>query len=520
MEKSKGTPSPLQRAKEKLILLEKRLELKEGLPFLYGWKWYPWAREFYESTHKLNFLCAANQISKSSTQIRKCINWATNQPLWEILWRHQPKQFWYLYPTSNQATIEFETKWKQFLPTGKYKEEKYDDQGELNPYHWKEVFKNRDIFSIHFINTGVFVYFKTYSQDSQALQTGTVDALFCDEELPVETYDELIFRLSASDGYFHMVFTATLGQDFWRQVMEPGEHEEEKLPQAKKWVVSMYDCLLYEDDTPSHWTQEKIQLVINRCGTHQEVLKRVHGRFILTGGRKYEQFDMKRHMKPVTPLPSDWLVYAGVDVGSGGAKNHPGAIAFVGVSPQYDQARVFLRWRGDGQQTAAGDVMEKFQEMRRENKLKIMGQFYDWSCADFLTIAQRMGEPFMPADKSHERGEQIINVLFKNNMLTIDDTAELHKLGSELASLRKDAPKRRAKDDFADALRYAVTRIPFDWSVISSDKPEGFEAGEKVEKSEKERQIERRRGIGDSEDERAQKLLEDEFDEFNEMAGG
>lgn len=451
----------IRKAQEQIRLKEKRVELIQGLPFLYGWKWYPWAKDFFLSTNKINLLCAANQISKSSTQIRKCIDWATNQEKWPQLWLDTPKQFWYLYPTASQATIEFEKKWSQFLPRGKFK----DDP----KYGWREIRKGGEIHELRF-HSGVSVYFKTYSQNVHHLQTGTVDAIFCDEELPIELYEELMFRLSASDGYFHMVFTATIGQDYWRQCLDPEEFEEEKLPDAWKRTVSLYDAKIYEDGSSSHWSDEKIQIVKNRCRNAKEVLKRVYGKFIRDDqGRKYEQFDVKRHVRPKQVIPPDWLYYVGVDPGSGGQKNHPGAICFIAVSPDYTKGRVVGGWRGDGLETTASDILLQFQKMRDQKQLTVEGQYYDWASKDFSILSDRAGESFQPADKSHERGEQIINVLFKNNMMFIEEDPELHKLASELIGLRKETPKNKAKDDFSDAFRYAITSIPWDFSVITSD---------------------------------------------------
>jgi len=250
--------------KKKLAELERKemeIELQEGLPFLYGWKWYAWAKRFFDSTAKLNFLVAANQISKSSTQIRKALDWATNTDKWQELWPslppgQVPNQFWYLYPSGKQALAEFETKWPQFLPQGKYK----DDP----KYGWKPKYKHGEIYSIEF-KSGVTIYFKTYKQNVQLLQSGTVYAIFADEELPVELYDELIFRITAVDGYFHMVFTATLGQDLWRRTMCPGPREKEHLPEAFKQTVSMMDCMRYLDGTRSHWTPSRIKQAIARC---------------------------------------------------------------------------------------------------------------------------------------------------------------------------------------------------------------------------------------------------------------
>jgi hypothetical protein len=517
MEKGAGpqsaSPELLELRRQKLLLKEKQVELREGLPFLHGWKWYPWAREFYESQNKINLLCAANQISKSSTQIRKCINWATDRTVWSALWGRPPVQFWYLYPTNKQASAEFETKWQLFLPRGKYKDDPV--------YGWEEEWKNKEIYAIHF-KSGVHLYFKTYAQDVQSLQTGTCDALFCDEELPVDLYDELIFRISASDGYFHMVFTATLGQDFWRRAMEPGYGDVEALPGAWKRTVSMYECKVYEDGTPSHWTDEKIQIVKNRCKNHTEVLKRVYGKFIVdAAGLKYPQFDISRHMVKPAPVPTDWLIFGGADVGSGSKEGgHPSAICFVAVAPDFRSGRVILGWRGDHQQTTAGDVVEKFIALREERKLTLTGQYYDWGCKDMETIATRMGEPFLPADKSHERGEQIVNVLFKNNLMVVEDTDELRKLATELSTLRKETPKTKAKDDLADAFRYAVTRIPWDWTVIQGVAIEDPDAPAKkeAELSPMQREIlERRRQFDDEANAQEHQRIEAEFAEFNEL---
>jgi hypothetical protein len=196
--------------------IEARTKLRSDLPFLYGWKWYTWAREFYESKNKVCLLTAANQISKSSTQIRKCINWATDRDVWPDLWVQTPSLFWYLYPSQDVVNAEFHLKWKQFLPSEAYKND---------PYYGWEIIKGKktgDIAGIQF-KSGVMLLFKTYGQDATVLQSSTVDAIFCDEELPIHLYDELKFRLTASDGYFNMVFTATLGQDEWRRAMEPTE---------------------------------------------------------------------------------------------------------------------------------------------------------------------------------------------------------------------------------------------------------------------------------------------------------
>lgn len=444
--------------KKRHELLEQKIKLQKGLPHLYRWKNYAWADKFLKSTNKMNLLCAANQISKSSSQIRKTILWATDKTLWPKLWASEPLQFWYLYPTKDVASIEFEKKWvPEFLPSGEFKESK--------EYGWKEEWKGGHIQAIHF-NTGVSVYFKAYAQDVQHLQTGTVYYIACDEEMPEELFDELMLRLAATDGYLSMVFTATIGQEFWRKAIE-GRGDGEGFPTAEKQQISMYDCMRYKDGTPGAFTEEKIARIKSLCRSEAEVQRRVYGKFVAETGLIYETFDRKRHYIKGHPVPRDWNIYAGVDPGGGGETAHPAAIVFVACDSVYKRFRVVECWRGDKQLTTAGDVLSKYIEMRMSKNYRVTQAFYDWGSKDFGTIAARMGEAFTHAEKNHEIGEAAINVLFRHDMLQIYESSEANKLAMELSSLRHGMAKRKRLDDLSDAMRYAISKIPVDWNAIT-----------------------------------------------------
>lgn len=450
-------------ALEELKLREAQLELIEGLPHLHGWKFYPWSRKFFESTNRENVLCAANQISKSSTQIRKVIHWATAQDLWPSLWPRKPLQFWYLYPTYTVATIEFKKKWvPEFMPRGKF----IDDP----IYGWKAEIKNGVVVAIHF-HSQVSVYFKTYAMDVQDLQTGSVDAIFLDEECPEAILAELHMRLVAKGGYFHAVFTPTLGQEVWRCAIEEIGKKAETYKGASKQQVSMYDCLYYEDGTRSPWTVEAIQRAERACKSDAQVQRRIYGRCVSDEGLKYPAFERKKNLIDGDGQPPrDWDIVVGADVGSGGSDNHPSAITFIAVSPDRQKGVVFKGWRGDDTITTAGDVVHKVIQMAAG--LKISRIFYDWASKDFYTIAQSMGLNVEAAEKNHAVGEQVLNVLFKNKMLQVHDVGELEPLCTELTTLKAATPKRNAKDDFCDALRYACTKVDWDWSVLNQAPPE------------------------------------------------
>lgn len=446
----------LKQNKERLE--KERARIKHELPHLYGWPWYPWAKNFFDSTNRMNLLCAANQISKSSTQVRKMIHWATEQTLWPKLWGRTPNQFWYLYPSKDVAKIEIEKKWiPEFLPRGAMRDSAY--------YGWDIEYADKGfIKAIHFRN-GVSVYMKTYAQDAKTLQSGSCYAIFCDEELPEHLYDELKFRLAGTHGYFHMVFTATTGQEMWWRAMEAIGSDQELFPNAFKQTISMYDCLKYVDGSLSPWTVERIKEAEEGCKSNAEVQRRVHGRFIKEEGRKYHAFDPTKHYVKPFAIPDDWLKVVGVDIGSGGQTGHPSALCFIAVRPDFRYGVVYKGRRMDGVQTTAGDVANEYIKLR-DIKETFMMKKYDQACADFGTISDRRGLGFTSSEKSHDVGEHILNTLFKYDMLQIFDTDELRKLGTECLTLQSSTPKKKAKDDFTDAMRYPAVSVNWDFTWI------------------------------------------------------
>lgn len=498
------TPDPVKLAKQELALREQELELAESLPHLYGWKFYSWSRKFFESTNRENILCAANQISKSSTQIRKMIHWATCPELWPTLWTRKPLQFWYLYPTYTVATIEFRKKFvPEFMPRGKMKEHPV--------YGWKVEHKNALIVAIHF-NSGISCYFKTYAMDAQDLQSGSVDAIFLDEECPEHLLAELQMRLIARQGYFHAVFTPTLGQEMWRCAMEEIGKKAETFKGAFKQQVSMFDCLEYDDGTKSNWSIDTINRAIAACKSEAQIQRRVYGKCVSDEGLKYPGFERKKNMTEHKPHPpSGWDIYVGADVGGGGTDNHPSAIVFVAVNPSKTRGVVFKGWRGNDVITTASDVVHKVIELSQG--LEVTKIYYDFSSRDFYTIAQSMGLNVEPAEKSHSIGEQVINVLFRNQWLEIMDSAELEPLAVELTTLKALTPKRFAIDDYVDAMRYAITRVEWDWSHLNIKTPDKI-----IKKTSVQMELEDRRNFVSSEDLTTDDY-QDEINAWNQLLG-
>ena len=463
MTRPKLTEAELEAKRIELQELEHLIHLKESLPHLHGFPWYRWAKDFFDSRDKAAFLCAANQVSKSSTQIRRFIDWATDTSKWKELWPELlpgqvPNQFWYFYPTFDVWQNEFETKWvPDFLPRGPYKDHAQ--------YGWKATYDKGLVKKIVF-NSGVTIYCKAYSQKIKDLQSGSVHAIGLDEECPSEFMPELSARIRAVNGYLSAVFTATLGLEYWRRVMEPKNKEEELWPEAFKRSISLYDSQEYIDGTKSRWTNKRIERVIRECATQTEVERRVFGRFVKSEGLKFESFDLVRNMVAPAPIPKSWGIFGGVDPGSGGKSGHPAAILFLAVRPDYRYGVFFRGVRMDGIPTANPDILKKYRELK--GSMLCMAQVYDYKDKDFFLIAQSQGEAFQMADKGRDIGFGLMNSLFKNGMVQIQTgDPELQKLVDELMSLPAVTSARKDEtDDLSDAARYIAMAVPWDFAHI------------------------------------------------------
>jgi hypothetical protein len=459
--------------KDRLIYLEslekeKELQkLKEELPHLYLHPLYTWQKEFIETTHKQVWICCSNQVGKTSAQIIKMIRLATEQELWSKYFSRRPTTFLYFYPSVKLASKEFAEKWeKVYLPKG--------DMKKHPRYGWEEDIRQKEIYSIKF-NSGVTIYFMSYKMDAQDMQAMTIDYVGCDEELPQEIYPEIAARLLATDGMFSCVFIATLGQDWMRRIIE-GEGKERVFQDSFRRQLSMYECQKYADGTPTKFTNEYIEKFKKVLPNETEIQRRVYGKFVVAGGLVFPNFDRNRHFKDSHKLPKDWETYVGIDMGSGGEDGHPAAIVFVSVNSEHTKGRVIDCWRGDDVITTASDILQKYREMKEGRA--IISACYDFSGSgvDFGTIVDRAGEPFERAIKrNREQGIDTLNVLFKNDMLTIFNSGDARKLIEELTTLKIEMAKTKAKDDLIDALKYCIGFINWDFTCLNREVPEEIE---------------------------------------------
>ena len=464
-------------AKEKIKQRAAEKEKRTCLPHLFS-KFYTWQWKMINTRKQMSLTTAANQIGKTVGMIVRLIKHATEPEMWPKLWPEaiengkKPTQFWYFHTDHTSLKREFDEKWiKEWLPRGKYRHE--------GKYRWTHYEKNNEIKWLKFPETGVTIYFFTYEMKAKNIQASTVYEIFADEEMRFDFYDECQARLRNTDGYFVSAFTATKGYDQWRLAMERQGETDEKFPHAFKQQISLYDCTHYSDGTPTRWADKaKIQKEIDKCSSKAEVLRRIHGRFVMASGLMVTEYN-DRHYVDSRPIPKGWEVFAGIDPGSGGHA-HPAGIVFVTVDPDYTEARVIKCWRGDGINTTNGQTLAKYIEMAKG--LNMNTTVYDKQCRDIFLLAENVGITLEPANKSREDGFGLLNTLFKHNILEIErDDDPTHdggepyskRLITELSSYTHEHTKKKAStpDNLIDPLRYLCMSIPFDLEELIKANP-------------------------------------------------
>ena len=466
--------SDVQELKKKRDRLRKVTQLKEELPHLYGFPLYIWQDEFFKCTEQLQFIFKANQIGGSSIMIKKIIHYATEPKHWTIFNR-KPKMMMYLYPDKNTATREWETKWQEFMPKGSMKDHEQ--------YGWKETWDGKYIDSVQFyegknpdgtLKPGVILYFKTYGSGAENLQGSTIAIVACDEELPEDLFPELLTRITGSPmnagAMYWQGCTPTKGQKYLADI----QSGKTKLPASRVWTVSQYDCLYYANGEKSMWTKERIEQNKQRYPSQREIDIRVYGLFKPLDRLAITQFNPDKHVKPYHPIKG-WEVYCGVDYGVGGPTGHPSSIVFVAVSPNYNAARVINCWKsayGPGTKTTSlDDVIMRYLEMCKEIGIdQPTCTYYDPAAGSLGVLAERTGLGWLKANKEREHGFNLINSLFKNDMLILlkSSTNGVDELVDEIetATTESSSGAKKHNDDLLDGMRYATSSVPFNFENI------------------------------------------------------
>lgn len=444
-------------------------------PHLYKHKFYKWSRKVFESVNPMTFLSAGNQAGKSTVMIMKNIHWITdvlNKPKrWPKVYAsgNEARSFWYFYPDKSTVAEEVDEKWRDLLVLDR----------KDSPYYAVLERENRSYNSIHFVNCRSRIYFKTYNQMRDVLQSRTVYHITLDEEPLLRPgnkniFSELAARMSSTHGYFLVGFTATHSQEFFSRIMEErGKNELYK--GAMKVHARLYDCLEYEDgDKNTPWNRASIKRFERTLMSDGEIQKRVYGRFVRGAGVVYSGFSAKRNVVEDLSIPGDWEIFGSVDIGSGGDRD-AAAVIFLAKCPVGRGAKVIGGWKGPlGLETGTGYIFREYMSLRagivRRYRRSPVVQVYDSAVKEFEILARERGEVFHKANKKLSDGVGLVNTLFQYGMLTMCNLEELDELQGELYNYVHDSKAARV-NDFCDALRYAVMIYPHNWdfSVVSSE---------------------------------------------------
>lgn len=155
--------------------------------------------------------------------------------------------------------------------------------------------------------------FKTYEQGRRKFQSATLDAVWCDEEPPMDIYSEILTRITATRGIVYVTFTPLLG---WSDVVRRYLDE----PSPDRTVVTM----TIED--AKHISEAERARIIAGYPSHEREA-RSRGIPMLGSGRIFPYAD---DMIAEDPIPSDyiplhWLKLWGCDFGI----EHPFAAVLI-----------------------------------------------------------------------------------------------------------------------------------------------------------------------------------------------
>lgn len=165
------------------------------------------------------------------------------------------------------------------------------------------------------------IYFRSYEQGRENLQSITADYVYCDEEPPQDVYSEMMARLAATGGHFAMAFTPLKGmtpivQEYWNS-----EDKDKEL-----FCMSIYEV----DHIAKH--PEKIAQIKSMYAGLSEAEReaRMMGIPAMGSGVVYPVDDSILMCEPFE-VPKGWKRIAGLDFGRG---EHPIACVWLAFDPE------------------------------------------------------------------------------------------------------------------------------------------------------------------------------------------
>lgn len=302
------------------------------------------------------------------------------------------------------------------------------------------------------------IYFRSYEQGRENLQSLTADYVYCDEEPPQDVYAELMARLNATGGHFAMAFTPLKGltplvQEYWN-------HDD-----PEKFLVCMN---IYEVD---HIAKDPVKLARIKSSfsglSESEREARMMGIPAMGSGTVYPVSDDSLRYEAFK-IPKGWKRIAGLDFGRG---DHPIACVWIAFDPEgcayvYDCFKL----------TRVGDAEIASQILSRGNWIPVAYPHDFMRSSGISTIADetktegwiykeifaKYGIQFTDHNAKTEEGSvrveagivQVRQAMVEGKFKVASHLAEWFK---EKATYlyKEDGTVTKERDDLLDATRYA-----------------------------------------------------------------
>lgn len=358
--------------KKKLLLLLKEKKERE----LVYYEPFEYQRKVHECTKKFRVFTAGNKTGKTYSLMREALWWALD-----------------CHPYLELPKIK-----KTILIIGVTMEETDQSLWQQNLMQWipeSKVSKIKRsgtyISEIHFKNGNVLI-FKSYERGREKLQSINAHLVVMDEQPPVDCYEELVERVSATKGRLLLGFTPL-------KVDLELKRRLEALPpsEVEFFKFSKYECPLY--------TKEEIDIQVE--GMHSSAVRpRVFGDWASWSGRLLPAFNMEKNTCKPFKIPDTWRKAITVDPATSGES----AVCWLAEKP-YSKEWIIYRTRFYSN-IAPSELIQAIEEATEESRQEFVIRVYDSQAAWFRAEYKKMysAQIWTPINK-FKNNENMVNLL-------------------------------------------------------------------------------------------------------------
>lgn len=299
------------------------------------------------------------------------------------------------------------------------------------------------------------IEFKSSEQGRAALQGANIGGFLIDEQIPWEVFIEVLARCRKWRLPGSRMMTLTPLEPFVE--LQDIYENQEKYPDFKFYRMNTR----YNTAIDSNFVN-----LISRTVQQEMIETRLVGAFAVYEGLIYKEFTKESICEPF-PLPKNWIVYRGIDLGW----SHATACVWVAKSFE-DTYYVFREYNKT--QTHIGEHLKAFAE-DYDDRLVKGPTFIDSANAQVVKEMQLNGLECRGANKEVMTGIGVVQSLLRNKKLYIFSTCTdlISQMRQYVWDSKKcDSPKKETPQylcDCCDALRYvcnSLTEQELKWTPI------------------------------------------------------